>query len=113
MTRLKKEGMEKFLFPDGVPVVSIIGGSELKEGAYIVHRNFKCGEMSPDESKAAIKLCSDAEKVVAGSMSVEDFMNAHYPEEEDHGNTYQYFIEKKIVKKRKDGSLTMNIIFID
>jgi len=105
----REDGMERFLFPDGVDIVSL-KKMENGEGAYVVHRDWRCGAVSPDESRAAKDLCNAAEKVVAGKMSVEEFINRFYPEE-DHFYTRQVFFERKILKKKEDGTLEMNIQF--
>jgi hypothetical protein len=104
----REDGMERFLFPDGVDIVSL--KMENGEGAYVVHRDWRCGAVSPDESRAAKDLCNAAEEVAVGKMSVEKFMDKFYPEEE-YSYTRQLFFEKKILKKRADGKLEMNIQF--
>lgn len=105
----REDGLERFLFPDGVDIVSL-KKMENGEGAYVVHRNWRCGAVSPDESSAARDLCSAAEKVAVGKMSVEEFIDRFYPEE-DHFYTRQDFFERKILKKNADGTLEMNIQF--
>jgi len=106
----QKEGTMRFLFPDGVDVVSLKKKKGEEEGAYVVHLDWSCGAVSPDESRAAKDLCSAAKQVKAGKMSVEQFMDTFYPEEE-HFYTRECFFEERILKKRADGTLEMNIEF--
>lgn len=95
------------LNPDWILVVSL----ELidNEWWYVIHP-WQGGGMSPDESAAAVKLCNAARQVAAGQKSVEEFIDTFYPEE-DHFYTRQDFFERKILKKKADGTLEMNIQF--
>ena len=95
------------LNPDGIPIVSL----EERSGKwyYVVH-DWASGAVSPDESAAAIALCKAVKQVEAGTMSVEQFMDTFYPEDE-HFYTRTLFFGKKVIQKREDGTLEMNIQF--
>ena len=95
------------LNPDGIQIVSL----EERSGKwyYVVH-DWACGAVSPDESVAAIALCKAVKQVEAGTMSVKQFIDTFYPEDE-HFYTRILFFDKKVIQEGKDGTLEMNIQF--